>query len=532
MSPAQGEVMDNGRSDRLDDVVWAFRWLPCDRADAYQLTVDLRSPTVLSTGYVDVDTLATEYTFTRDHPIDMLEGWTWRVRARVDEAWGPWSGERGFTVEPPDTDPMAEFGPASACPVPLEPVAGAVLDNGRADMFDETAWSFAWTPCPGASQYWIVALREGAPSAAISERVRATRHEETGRSYVPESELEGWSWRVRAEVDGAWQPWSVGSAFRVEPPGSDPPRADLMAPSPAHPIGRDPLPHAGTYPSDTWWFSWAHVPGADGYQLAVTAPHLAAPFLDRTFDETWTANWCRWYPATSRGSCEFFTGPVAAPPPSDGGDWSWRVRARLGAAWGPWSETAAFTVGPAPGGAEAWIEGWLEGWADGPAQVAGWFWSDMPLVGEGAVAADGTFRLHLPAMAFSEYAMEVPTDDGPVRAIQVEALVVTAVEREAAWIAVLGTSFTAGLMPWTEPGDQVAGDAAVWWLFVDRPATRVGSELNVFGEDRDDLDLRHGWNTLLLRVVEVGNDNTRVLFRTTVEEPPDDLRWHWRPYGE
>lgn len=534
LSPAAGEVMDNGRSDGLDDVVWEFSWLPCDDAEAYQLMVDLRAPGILSTGYVDVETLATEYTYTRERFIGTLAGWTWRVRARVAGVWGPWSEERSFTLEPENSDPVADFGPPADCPVPLEPVAGAALDNGRADLFDEMVWSFTWTPCPGASEYWLVALREGAPVATVSKRVRATRHEDVWLSYVPEPELENWSWWVRAKVDGAWQPWSVGSQFSVEPPGSDPPRADLMTPLPWHPGPTRPLPNVGTYPQtdDPWWFYWAEVPHANGYQLVVTAPHLAEPFLDWTFDETWVATSCSWSPAAFRGSCSFYTGPGAAPLPSVGEDWSWRVRARLGAAWGPWSEGSAFAVGPAPGGAEAWIEGRLEGWSDGSARIAGFFWSDMPLVGEGAVAPDGTFRLHLPALALSEYALEVPTDDGPVRAVAVPVLMVVEEQGEASWIAVLATSFEAGLMPWTEPRDQVVGDAAVWWWFVDRPLTRTGSERNVFGEDRDELALRHGWNMVLLRVVEVGGDNTRVLLRTTVEEPPADVGWYWGRFGE
>lgn len=534
LSPAAGEVMDNGRSDGLDDVVWEFSWLPCGGAEAYQLTVDLRAPTIRSTGWVDVETVATEYTFTREHHFGngMLEGWSWRVRARVGGEWGPWPEERGFSVEPPDSDPITGFGEPGDCPLPLEPEAGAVLDNGRADLFDEMVWSFAWTSCPGASAYWLAVLRDGEPAAVISDRpIRANRHEVVGISYIPEPNLEGWSWRVRAKVDGEWKPWSIATAFSVEPPGSDPPRADLMTPAPITPVEGETLPNAGTYPDmhmdDPWWFYWGHVPSAAGYQLVVTAPHLGEPFLERTFDEAWVAAWCVRSREDLRGACSLYLGPGDTPLPAGFGDWSWQARAWLGTGWGPWSESAAFTIGPEPGGAEAWVEGRLEGWTAGPAQLAGWFSRDMPPLGDGTLAGDGTFRLHLPAMALGEYSFELPSGDVPGRLIAFPMLEVFQVDSGASEFAVLATSFEAGLMPWREPSDHVVGDVSVQWWFADRRIAYTGSWQHDYGETRVELELRHGWNMVLVQVIEVMDDNTWVVLQRTVDEPPSDVAWYW-----
>lgn len=420
------------------------------------------------------------------------------------------------------------------CPRLLSPEAGALLDNGRTDRRDDIMWTFSWTACPGADAYWLVVLREGEAAAVISDRpVLGDRYDVVDLSSIPGSDLTGWSWRVRAQVDDAWQPWSAPRGFSVEPPDSAPPRADLMPPSLRYPVEGQTLANAGTYPDThldgAWWFSWSHVPSAVGYQVVVTAPHLREPFLDVTFDEAWVGGRCEWYRATNRGGCSFSTGPGATALPAGMGDWTWRVRAWLGTGWAPWSEAAALAIGPAPGGAEAWIEGRLEGWTAGPARIAGFVWSDLPPLGDGTLAADGTFRLHLPATAVGEYDSELPGDGGPGRLVVFAVLEVSHADGDATSIAVLATSFEAGLMAWAEPSDHVAGDAMVSWWFADRPIAYVGSWQHAYGETRVDVELRHGWNMVLVQVVEVMDDNTWVLLERTVEELPVAVVWHWLP---
>jgi hypothetical protein len=403
LAPSAGEVIDNGRLDGLDDLEWTFRWSACDGAEAYQLVVLFPG----AVPAIDVELAATEFTTTRVAGLDViepwfLEDWAWQVRAQTGGDWGPWSEQRAFSVEPPDADPVADFGEPADCPQPLAPVAGAVLDNGRMDMDDEIAWSFAWTPCPGASSYWLLAMRDGAPHPAVSERLVGTSLESVRLGdVVAAPNLSGWSWRVRAQVDGAWQPWSVGSAFSVEPPDSDPARPELVTPVTLEPAAGATLPNADmTWPEEVHWvFRWSHVPIADGYRLVVTAPHLAEPFLDLVREiapGSWSCD-------LRRDTCTVYANAGATPVPADAG-WSWRVQARLGPVWGPWSAETTFAVAPArePIGAEARIEGRLEGWTHGPGRIEGFMSPDAPPLGTGQLAEDGSFWISLPPLTLGD----------------------------------------------------------------------------------------------------------------------------------
>lgn len=532
--PAPDAVMDNGRRDRLDDVVWSLGWSACDAAEAYQLVVELRGPFV-GTPAIEVETEATTFTSTRPGSyIDdgLLDGWLWRVRAKTAGAWGPWSEDRGFSVEPPDSDPVMPFGPPAECPVPLTPESDAELDNGRTDMLDEIVWSFTWTPCPGASEYWLLAMREGARYPAISVTLAATHHEHVRLGdHVAAANLPGWWWRVRAKVDDVWQPWSEASTFGVEPPDSDPPRPELVTPALLEPADGATLPNAGSFPPEgvEWVFGWSRVPIADGYRLVVMAPHLAEPYWELLLEGDWLSYSC--YAPSAR--CTFYGRPGPAPLPTGAGDWWWRVQARLGPVWGPWSEAQSFTVAPArvPAGAEAWLAGRLEGWSHGPGRIDGFFHPDWPPIGEGELADDGSFVIHLPVLALNDEVWEVDTDDGPVRMVAVVAFFVVQEETEVAY-AVLATSLEAADLHWTQPEDLKVGDAMVMWWLAERAATRSGSEHGWSREDRLELDLRQGWNTVLLRVVEVNDDGSWVVLGTTVAEPPGDVAWHWQRFGE
>jgi hypothetical protein len=536
LSPAAGEVLDNGRRDRLDDVVWDFRWSACEGAEAYQLVVHAPDASVAA---IDVETPATESTSVRAGSYIVegnLDGWTWRVRARFGEAWGPWSEVRVFSVEPLDSDPVADFGAPAECPVPLAPEPGAVLDNGRMDMLDEIVRSFSWTPCPGASEYWLLAMREGARYPAVSVTLTATRYDSASLGdYVAEGNLSGWWWRVRAEVDGVWQPWSVASAFSVEPPDTDAPQPELVTPALRWPPDGATLPSGGGYPLEpgegvAWSFRWSHVPIAGGYRLVVTAPHQSEPFLESLLDGRETALPCH----PSSGECWTYVRPGAGPVPADAGAWSWRVQARLGPDWGPWSEAGSFTVTPAPepGGAEMRLEGRLEGWTHGPGRLEGFFQPNWPPLGGGALEADGSFTIHLPPLAIAGGVdnIDVDTDDGPVRMLVAWVFFIVQ-DDSPVGMAALATSLEAIDWYWQRPENRSPGDALVMWWFAERPATRQSSYAGLRLAGGLEGDLRHGWNTVLLRVVEA--DDGRLLpLTSTVAEPPDDVGWHWVVFGE
>ncbi len=105
ISPDAGAVLDNGRKDYLDDLVWDFDWSACEGATRYHLYV--RHPYALNIA-IDDDTLTSchfNYISQSHVPQGNDLDWTWKVRAMVNGEWSEWSETRTFDVEPVSTDP-------------------------------------------------------------------------------------------------------------------------------------------------------------------------------------------------------------------------------------------------------------------------------------------------------------------------------------------------------------------------------------------------------------------------------------------
>jgi uncharacterized repeat protein (TIGR01451 family) len=106
LAPPEGAVLDNGRVDHLDGLVWDFDWTDCPQATEYGIYV--KSERALGPLLDLSDLLESSYHYQPSSGLvtdDYLEGWSWKVRARVGTEWGPWSQVRNFDVEPLDTDP-------------------------------------------------------------------------------------------------------------------------------------------------------------------------------------------------------------------------------------------------------------------------------------------------------------------------------------------------------------------------------------------------------------------------------------------
>ena len=126
-------------------------------------------------------------------------------------------------VSPSDTSP--EVPSDSGCiPTPLEPDEGALVDNGRADLQDLMTWSFRWSACPESTEYHLWVEGPGARHPII-DRQSLTRISfgSQSESFVADSNLDGWRWKVRAKTGGNWGPWSKYRFFSVEPVNTDPP---------------------------------------------------------------------------------------------------------------------------------------------------------------------------------------------------------------------------------------------------------------------------------------------------------------------
>lgn len=97
-------------------------------------------------------------------------------------------------------------------PLLREPVAGATLPQ-----LESAEWRFDWDDIPGAKSYEVVVLGPSAMfplfhvSTNKSEFVAPVRE-----GYIWEANLEGWSWRVRAQYsDASWGPWTAARRFNV-----------------------------------------------------------------------------------------------------------------------------------------------------------------------------------------------------------------------------------------------------------------------------------------------------------------------------
>mgnify|MGYP000967499413 CR=1 FL=1 len=121
----------------------------------------------------------------------------------------------------------------TACiPDLLYPPDGETMDNGRTDRSDPLAWDFGWGPCERATRYHLYVV---GPSATIpmvdADHLTIPSYTFSVDSYIINSNLQGWTWKVRAEVDGEWGPWSPTRMFNVEPVNTDPAPTLLYLPA-------------------------------------------------------------------------------------------------------------------------------------------------------------------------------------------------------------------------------------------------------------------------------------------------------------
>ena len=112
---------------------------------------------------------------------------------------------------------QAETAASTLCrPAAASPAAGAVLPQQRLpDGKFESAWTFSWTPCPGADRYHLFVIGPGDQNPIVNaDDLDQTSY--TARStHFGIERLEGWTWRVRAGFGSRWGEWSETRAFNV-----------------------------------------------------------------------------------------------------------------------------------------------------------------------------------------------------------------------------------------------------------------------------------------------------------------------------
>jgi len=104
-------------------------------------------------------------------------------------------------------------------PTPLSPVGSQELPNGCSRTSIESNWTFQWNKCPGATDYQLV-IRHSSFDPFKDVIIPGTNNKYSFLLESPFTEIafeSGWSWRVRAKIDGAWGDFSTPASFKVEP---------------------------------------------------------------------------------------------------------------------------------------------------------------------------------------------------------------------------------------------------------------------------------------------------------------------------
>jgi hypothetical protein len=175
-----------------------------------------------------------------------------------------------------------------------------------------------WDTVPGATGYHVQVSSTSAftPLAVNDSTVSATEHTVSLTSGIT------YYWRVRARNSAGYGAFSVTWTFTtgtppITPPVPPIPTGDtLTAPTPAYPLsGALNVPATPT-------FTWSSVSGATLYHLEVIGSDFAS--IKFVNDSTLTGN------SRAVGPLQYLVG------------YSWRVRARNGSGWGPWSATITF----------------------------------------------------------------------------------------------------------------------------------------------------------------------------------------------
>ncbi len=217
ITPSDGAELDNGCSHGSDLVTWQFDWQDCEGATRYQLYVKGAAATY---PVIDIDDIInSEYTNSSyGYILDRNRfDWIWKVRAMVDGVWGPWSEEWTFDVELLDTDC------ASICrPGLLSPINGAELDNGCSFYSDTITWEFDWEDCPDATKYHLYITDQYEKWPLVdNDSISNSYFVYAEIAYLPAQGLSGWTWKVKAMVNGVWGLWSEKRNFDVEPLNTD-----------------------------------------------------------------------------------------------------------------------------------------------------------------------------------------------------------------------------------------------------------------------------------------------------------------------
>lgn len=103
---------------------------------------------------------------------------------------------------------------SDSAPQLISPEPGAVLDNSPGSP-NAAYWNFDWTDIEGATQYHIYIKYPPAVNPTLDKNNITESSFRLGFIGTLDSHY-GWTWKVRALVDGVWSEWSETQTFDVE----------------------------------------------------------------------------------------------------------------------------------------------------------------------------------------------------------------------------------------------------------------------------------------------------------------------------
>jgi len=104
----------------------------------------------------------------------------------------------------------------------IAPDNNAVLDNGANICSNLIEWFFDWNDIPSAQKYHLFVKGRTAINPVIdNENISISEFSSSSYSYIVNRNIEGWTWKVRAMVNGVWTDWSEIRTFDAEPLNTD-----------------------------------------------------------------------------------------------------------------------------------------------------------------------------------------------------------------------------------------------------------------------------------------------------------------------
>ena len=100
-------------------------------------------------------------------------------------------------------------------PAQLTPAPGESMDNGCSNGQNGISWEFDWDDCPAADLYSIH-IDHPSLEQPIDRDLPVSAFSLLEQRAIPEDSRIGWTWKVRARVNGIWGNYSPDRTFDVE----------------------------------------------------------------------------------------------------------------------------------------------------------------------------------------------------------------------------------------------------------------------------------------------------------------------------